>query len=263
MIAVATLLVVAFVSLLIARVATVALMLTGLSQEAARFQARSALSGTGFTTAEAETVVSHPLRRRIVMTLMLLGGAGLVTTIATLVIGFANVTRGEAYTRLGVLVGALAALLIISRTRWFNRALSPVITRLVNRYTDLEARDYAALLHLGGQWGVGQVAIRDGDWLAGRRLGDVGLRAEGIAVLGIERPDGTYVGAPRLAARVAPGDILLLYGRQDRLAELDERPAGPEGDRAHLAAVEEHRRQAGEQPDEDERAPAASPASTR
>lgn len=79
MVALATVLVVLLVSLLITRVATVALTLTGLSREVARFQARSALSGTGFTTSEAEAVVNDPVRRRIVMALMLVGSAGIVT----------------------------------------------------------------------------------------------------------------------------------------------------------------------------------------
>jgi Trk K+ transport system NAD-binding subunit len=46
-------LVVLLVSLLVARVGTVALTLTGMSREAARFQARSAFFGVGFTTGEA------------------------------------------------------------------------------------------------------------------------------------------------------------------------------------------------------------------
>jgi len=33
---------------------------TGLSRESARFQARSALTGGGFTTTESEAVVRHP-----------------------------------------------------------------------------------------------------------------------------------------------------------------------------------------------------------
>jgi hypothetical protein len=49
-------------SLIITRIATTALSLTGLSWEAARFQARSAFTGTGFTTTEAERVVDHPVR---------------------------------------------------------------------------------------------------------------------------------------------------------------------------------------------------------
>ena len=59
--AVVLLLIVAFVSLLITRVATVALTTTGMSAPVARFQARSAMSGVGFTTSEADSVVNHPV----------------------------------------------------------------------------------------------------------------------------------------------------------------------------------------------------------
>lgn len=53
-------LIVLTLSLVITRIATVALTMTGLSSEAAEFQARSAFTGTGFTTAEAEKIVNHP-----------------------------------------------------------------------------------------------------------------------------------------------------------------------------------------------------------
>lgn len=60
MIAILSLLAVLIVSLLITRIATVALTLTGLPRELARFQARSAFTGVGFTTSETEKVVNHP-----------------------------------------------------------------------------------------------------------------------------------------------------------------------------------------------------------
>lgn len=82
MFAVISLIIVLTISLLITRIATVALTLTGLSRHTAQFQARSAFTGVGFTTNEAETVVNHPLRRRILMLLMLLGNAGVVTSIS-------------------------------------------------------------------------------------------------------------------------------------------------------------------------------------
>ena len=56
MVAVLTLLSVVAISIIIVRVATKALQLTGLPAEAARFQAYSAFSGTGFTTEEAEDI---------------------------------------------------------------------------------------------------------------------------------------------------------------------------------------------------------------
>jgi Trk-type K+ transport system membrane component len=53
---IATLLIALALSLIITRVATMALMLTGLSRESARFQSRSAFTGVGFTTTEAESL---------------------------------------------------------------------------------------------------------------------------------------------------------------------------------------------------------------
>jgi hypothetical protein len=88
MVALISVLVIVLLSLLVVRVATVALSLTGMSREAARFQARSALTGVGFTTSEAEDVVTHPVRRRIVGGLMLLGSAGLVTAVSSLILSF-------------------------------------------------------------------------------------------------------------------------------------------------------------------------------
>jgi hypothetical protein len=52
---------------------------------------------------------------------------------------------------------------------------------------------------------------------------------------------------------VRPGDVLLLYGRRQQLNELDDRPAGPEGDRAHGAAVADQEQTSAEERAGDER----------
>lgn len=232
------------VSLLITRVATIALVLTGMSVQAARFQARSALSGTGFTTTEAESVVDHPVRRRVVMGLMLLGSAGLVTAIATLIISFANADRGETLTRLGVLIVALLAIYGLSRNRTVDRRLSALIARLLERYTDLEARDYARLLHIGGEYGVGEIGVQEGDWVAGRSLDELRLRDEGLVILGVEMAGGEYIGAPGFETVVRPRMKLVVYGRADRLAELGCRRADAAGERARAEAVAAARQRA-------------------
>jgi len=101
------------VSILVARIATRAFMLTGLSKETARFQARSIITGTGFTTDEAEHIVNHPVRRRIALTLMLIGNAGLVTAVSTFVLSFTSTgTAAEALQRGLVLAAGLGVLAI-------------------------------------------------------------------------------------------------------------------------------------------------------
>ena len=242
MIAIATVLIVMIVSLLITRVATVALVLTGLSPQAARFQARSALSGTGFTTSEAESVVNHPVRRRIVMSLMLVGSAGLVTVLATLMLSFANAGGREAFNRVLLLLGGLIVVWLLAKSEWVDRRLSWLIAKVLNRWTDLEARDYGALLHLAENYGVAEIAVCEDDWLAGRALRDLELRDEGVVVLGVTLVDGTWIGSPSFDHAFHAGDELVAYGPTARLHELDRRRAGEDGDRAHADAVAEQRR---------------------
>ena len=79
--AIVVIILILFLTLLVNRIATVALTFTGMSREMARFQSRSAFCTVGFTTSEAETVVTHPVRRRIIMILMLWGNIGFVSLI--------------------------------------------------------------------------------------------------------------------------------------------------------------------------------------
>lgn len=81
MVAIAAVLTIVTISVLVTRVAATALETTGVSAELAHFQARSAFTGVGFTTSEAEAVVDHPVRRRIMLVLMLTGNAGLVSVV--------------------------------------------------------------------------------------------------------------------------------------------------------------------------------------
>lgn len=72
------------ISMIIVRIGAVALEMSGMEAGTARFQALSAFTGTGFTTREAEEVLRHPERRRIISTLILLGYASVVTLSAGL-----------------------------------------------------------------------------------------------------------------------------------------------------------------------------------
>lgn len=94
--AIITLSIIVLLVLLINRIATAALMSTGMSREMARFQSRSALSTVGFTTAESESVVNHPVRRRIIAILMIVGNAGFVGLIATVLGTFTGEAEGLA-----------------------------------------------------------------------------------------------------------------------------------------------------------------------
>lgn len=240
-------------SLIIIRIATIALTMTGLSEQAARFQARSAFTGTGFTTSEAEKVVNHPVRRRIITLLMVIRSAGFITIIMSLILSL-QTTPGGPTTRLNRLIWIVVGIFVIwmlSRNRWFTHRLETVIRRVLRERTHLDTRDYAALLHLAGGYRSTEMQVRPGDWIAGRKLQDCNLRQEGITVLGILRADGTYLGAPLGRTEVRADDTLTLYGLENDLAALDQRRADPTGQRAHEEALRKQREVLKQQEKED------------
>ncbi len=238
MIAIASLVFILVLSFICTRVASIALTLTGLSENVARFQARSALTGTGFTTNEAEKVVNHPVRRRIITWLMIVRNGGVMTIAATMLIAFVDVdNRTIGFWRFGMLILGLVFVWWLVATPWIDQKLSRGIDALLRRYTKLDTRDYAGLLHVKGNYRVVELAVEDHDWLAGRSLGELKLTSEGVNVLGINRENGGYIGAPRGETMVRTGDKLLLYGKKETLDDIDQRTAGPQGNRQHVEAV--------------------------
>ena len=90
---------VAILSLLVTRIAAMALMFTGLSLEAASFQGRSVFSGVGFPTSESELIMNHPVRRKILMFLMLLGNIGIATVVATVIVSLLSTASSANWLR--------------------------------------------------------------------------------------------------------------------------------------------------------------------
>ena len=237
MLAIVSLLVVLALSVLVVRIGTVALTMTGLSSELAAFQALSAFSGAGFTTAESEKVIATAARRKVVTLLIRLGSLGVVTSVSSLVLSFVE-TDTALGVRLVVLLAGLAVLLFLTRNPTFNRLLTGLIRRALRRTTTLDLHDYAHLLHLRQDYRVAQVAVHADSWLASRPLRELYLTEEGVVALAVTRQDGSYLGAPGAELLLRAGDSILLYGHRDRLEELSQRSGGDEG--AHQQARKDH-----------------------
>jgi hypothetical protein len=248
MIPIASLILVLSISLLLTRIATVALVHTGMGREAARFQARSAFTGVGFTTSEAESIAAHPVRRRIVMWLMLVGNVGLVTAVASLMLSVFGMSGmgpddGSRWpVELLLLVGGVLLLLLVASSAWVDRHLSRIISWALRRFTEIDARDYASLLHLRDDYGIAELCVQAEDWIVGKTLREARLASEGLLVLGVSCPGGSFIGAPAASTQMRAGDSLIVYGRRSCVSELDERVPGDRGDRSHQDAVRAQRR---------------------
>ncbi len=221
MIAALTLFIVLTLSVLVTRTGAVALRLTGLPNDAARFQARSAFTGTGFTTSEAEAIVNHPVRRRIVGFLMVLGSLGFVSVLSTIVVSLVGSSEAEGGVLRQILwLGAvLVVLWFLVLNAYADRLMCSVIGRLLARTDGFGGRRPARLLQLPAAHAVEQILIRADSRLVGATLAD--LQVEGLLVLGLEREDGSYLHLPQADREIRPADEILVCGSDASLAALE------------------------------------------
>jgi len=243
MVAIISFLFILLSTLLIVRTGAVMLRLTGMSYDVARFQARSAFTGTGFTTAESEMIINHPVRRRIIAMLMVTGNIGFISFVSSLVITFLgadqNAENGayQMLIRIAIMFFGLIMLYLLSRSKLVDRVLQVIIERSLKRWTKLNVQDYESLLNLSGEFNVIQYQVQEDSWIANRSLEGLQLINEGVLVLGIKRFDGYYVGAPQSETLIYSGDEVVIYGREAVIRSLTLRKSGPEGDMEHKDSV--------------------------
>jgi len=205
------LLIAILVSFIIVRIGGFVLQLTGIEPDIARFQALSAFSGTGFTTREAERVVGHKIRRRIVTILIILGNAGTVTVIATLVASF---TQVEGYLwffiRLAIIIAGIFGLyrLIIRSNvgqRFLDWLQKPIVNRVLRGTPAIEE-----VFHVEKDWAISLVLVKGSSESIGLSVADI-TEAGDMEILSIDRT-GNYLTRPDSQEKIMEGDRLLVYG---------------------------------------------------
>ena len=157
-----TVMVIFTISTILVRIASTIMRLTGLPDNVARFQSLSAMTGTGFTTRESELIVNYPIRRRVLLTLMIIGNIGLVSVVSTFVVAFSEIGPERAS--------------VVQQVFWFTAALAvnflvivnPVVDGLLCRFlswvlvrtTNLGKRRFVRLLSLEDDMTIAEHHLR-------------------------------------------------------------------------------------------------------
>ena len=224
-----TLLVILTFSVVVVRIAAVALRLTGMPADVARFQARSAFTGTGFTTSEAEAIVNHPIRRRLIGLLMLHGNIGLVTVLATFIVSFvaADNSMAAVSRQLFWLLGAIALLWFIALNPFADRVMCKSIDWLLQRTTSLNQLGPTELLQMTSGYSVAEHTVLSGNYLDGTTVADLCSSHRRFLILGIEHEDGSYSSTPELETRLSAGDRVVLYGSDEEHSTLHQKIPTP------------------------------------
>ncbi len=220
------LLVIVAVALMVVRIGATALMMTGLSRDVAEFQAVSCFFGVGFTTSEAEMIVSHPTRRRIASHLIIGGNIGLTGALSTVIITFVQsepdliddmipFEGSSAFlVKLGLILGGIVIVGTIFRLKFIKRILERIIEVSLKKFQSVHAMDYETVLRSNDGFAVMQIEIEGDHPLVGRTLAGAKLSQEGVLVLGVERSSGEYVGATHSTTEILAGDLLTVYGHE-------------------------------------------------
>jgi len=203
--------VVVFINVMIKKVAAAVLRLTGLDQPTADFQALSALTGTGFTTREAESVMTHPMRRRIISLLMIIGNAGTVVVIGGLIFSFLTITSPWAIFRFVILIVALYLIFKMATHIKLARFLSKKIEEKLRERYELQKSTLKKVLDLGENFGVAEITLHEGSSCVEKTLASSDLGKKKILVLAIER-DEERILVPRGNHKLHVGDNLICYG---------------------------------------------------
>jgi len=185
-------------------IGSIALERTGLDRSTARFQALSAFTNTGFTTTQAEMVVNHPTRRRIVSYLIILGSTGIVTFIVLLVLALRTGLSRPAIA-LGIFVLILAALAILASKLGLINWLTNLVTG--------QGRTMAKFWHQGDGYGLTEIQLGQRNALVGKPLKEIGTS---IQVLFLERVNDIYA-KPNPDEVLRVGDRLFCYGPTESL----------------------------------------------
>ncbi len=202
----------------IIRVATVILKLTGIDEETARFQSISAFTGTGFTTAAAETILEDKLRKKTVIVLMVLGKVGIVSVIAGLFLSFGKDNLAADLGKAIILLAFIAILYRMTTLAGFSKALNGFIEKRIVARGIIRQKTLEELFHLPKGYGLAQLAITGRSKEASRTLAEAGFIKKDILVLSIERKE-QLIAFPHANDVIKKGDRLLCYGLLDNIKE--------------------------------------------
>ena len=198
-------------SFMIVRIGAVAMRHTGLPDNVARFQCLSALTGTGFTTRESEMIVNYPMRRRILMALMILGNLGLISVAATAIVSFVDMdpAPGAVAWQITMIVAAVAFTLVMMTNKTVDRVMCGFIGTLLTKFTSLGKRRFQRLLQIADDLTLAEHIHRGSQKLT---LAELSPEARRLSILAIQGQSDIASAPFADDTSLSSGDILFCFG---------------------------------------------------
>jgi len=198
-------------SLICVRAGAIALELTGMERDKARFQALSAFTNTGFTTRETEEITNFPIRRRIVTVMIVLGHAGTVSVIATFATSILQREPLTTVMNLGIIIVSLYLIYRLALWQGLTARMREFFRRLLLKHYGLCCPSLEEMLKVHEGFGVVRLVIQEGSSLVGHPLSKLGLKAKKVQILSIFRGEEA-IAVPDGEDFLLAGDVVICYG---------------------------------------------------
>lgn len=200
-------------TVMIVRVAGVIMRLTGLPENIARFQALSALTGTGFTTGESEMIVNHPIRRRVLIALMIIGHLGFVALGSTFIVALINASDDSSglFVQSMIILAAVIFVFILTMFKPLDSLMCEFAEKLLLKTTSLGRQEYKRVLQLEDNFSIVEHII------AKANLIDLEMNSDDPAKLkfiGVRRGPDFKIQLFSENVGIKDNDILVCFGNE-------------------------------------------------
>jgi hypothetical protein len=191
-------------------IGSILLEITGMERSRARFQALSAISGTGFTTSHAEEVVNNPRRRQIVSYLIIIGNAGILSLIIAVIIYVRAGLALPSWETILAIVVLIAALVIVIRIGIIDKITGLIIVSI--RGAKKKSRLRVAKIYYNNN-DLAIMKLKTQGLFTGKiDIPDIAtLQSKGINIIAIERGKD-LIKNPVPETKILEGDLIICSG---------------------------------------------------
>lgn len=195
---------------LIVEILCILFKFTGLSEEKARFQVISLLTGTGFTTKEAEMITQHNTRRKLAQFVMAIGYLGLATFMSFIIniIQTQTSTEDIVYTIVLLIVG-----IIVFRNKYIVYIIDALIEKIIShKFKTYSNTNFYRLLNNTKGYGLYNILLEKNSSLIGKSLINTNLKQNNIQILNVDKGN-KFIAFPNANYILEKNDNILVYGK--------------------------------------------------
>ncbi len=168
-------------------------------------------------------VVGHQVRRRIILHLIIAGNIGLTSALATLIVTFVGKSDEGAsalFSVIGIVLLTILVLYVLASTSYIRKPMDALMRYSLERAGVARALDYELLLNVEHGYCVSDFKIGEDHPFEGKALCESRPNDQGIVVLGITKPNGSFLGTPGKDVVLEAGDTLMVYGSEEAVDKM-------------------------------------------